>query len=220
MKKNLIFCLAFLAVSFGYSQIKVFPGGKVSIGSTYDPDNKSVNHLVIGSKTAFSDNTTFSYCAMIRGNNSNSTASLPDYTFWGDDDNGMFRPGTNTIAFSTYGYERLRISSTGNVGIGTTSPSKKLDVNGGVRFQSGYGNILVDNSGYLGIITITPETHWYGNLGSTDKKWATIWVQHVNYDLLTDYSDLAIKENIQPLSESLEKVKLLNGKTFDVKQEY
>ena len=43
----------------------------------------------------------------------------------------------NTIAFFNTGSERMRIDSSGNVGIGTSSPSYPLDVNGNVQIQSG-----------------------------------------------------------------------------------
>ena len=39
------------------------------------------------------------------------------------------------MAFSTEDTERMRIASSGNVGIGTTSPSNKLDVNGAIRLM-------------------------------------------------------------------------------------
>ena len=40
---------------------------------------------------------------------------------------------TNTIRMVTNGAERMRIDSSGNVGIGTSSPNNKLDVNGSVN---------------------------------------------------------------------------------------
>ena len=44
--------------------------------------------------------------------------------------NGIYLPAANTIGFSAGGVEAMRVSATGNVGIGTTSPSYLLDVSG------------------------------------------------------------------------------------------
>jgi hypothetical protein len=58
------------------------------------------------------------------------------------------------IVFGTVGTERLRITNTGNVGIGTTAPSQKLDVNGNIK-----ANGLNINNGILNInntFTCTP----------------------------------------------------------------
>jgi hypothetical protein len=56
------------------------------------------------------------------------TALLPAITTTGDTNTGIFFPAADTIAFSEGGAESMRIDSSGNVGIGTTSPSGKLDV--------------------------------------------------------------------------------------------
>ena len=57
----------------------------------------------------------------------------PSYTFTGDTNTGMWSPAADTIAFSEGGVEAMRITSVGNVGIGTTSPAVSLDVAGTIR---------------------------------------------------------------------------------------
>jgi hypothetical protein len=54
----------------------------------------------------------------------------PSYTFTGDTNTGMWSPAADTLALSTAGAERVRIDSSGNVGIGTTSPGSALQVQG------------------------------------------------------------------------------------------
>jgi hypothetical protein len=56
------------------------------------------------------------------------TALLPSITTTGDLNTGMWFPAADTIAFSEGGVEALRINSSGNVGIGTSSPDAGLHI--------------------------------------------------------------------------------------------
>jgi hypothetical protein len=58
------------------------------------------------------------------------TVSAPAITTSGDTNTGIFFPAADTIAFTEGGAESMRIDSSGNVGIGTSSPSTKLQVSG------------------------------------------------------------------------------------------
>jgi hypothetical protein len=52
----------------------------------------------------------------------------PSITTTGDTNPGIFFPAADTIAFAEGGAEAMRIDSSGNVGIGTSSPAQKLQV--------------------------------------------------------------------------------------------
>jgi len=57
-----------------------------------------------------------------------------------DANTGIFFPAADTIAFSVGGAEAMRIDSSGNVGIGTASPSYPLDVQNAVT--TGVGTVI------------------------------------------------------------------------------
>jgi hypothetical protein len=56
------------------------------------------------------------------------TAAAPAITTSGDTNTGIFFPAADTIAFAEGGVEAMRLDSSGNLGIGTSSPAYKLDV--------------------------------------------------------------------------------------------
>ena len=77
--------------------------------------------------------------------NVDGTAAAPALTGT-DTDTGIFFPAANTLAFSTNGTEDARFDSSGNLGIGTSSPSTRLQVNfsSATAYSSGaYGNGLI-----------------------------------------------------------------------------
>ena len=64
----------------------------------------------------------------------------PSISFAADLDTGLYNYTANAIAVSTGGTGRLFIDSSGRVGIGTTSPSQKLDISTGyLNFTDNYG---------------------------------------------------------------------------------
>jgi hypothetical protein len=89
------------------------------------------------------------------------TVSLPVITTTGDVNTGIFFPAADTIAFAEGGAEAMRIDSSGNLRVGTTSDlsaSDRLTVVGGniaVQRTSGITTFLGDSTqnGYTGTIT-------------------------------------------------------------------
>jgi hypothetical protein len=70
------------------------------------------------------------------------SASTPSLTTAGDTNTGIFFPAADTIAFAEGGVESARIDSSGNMGVGTTSPATRLHV---LDSLSG-GQFIVANS--------------------------------------------------------------------------
>jgi hypothetical protein len=65
------------------------------------------------------------------------TASAPALTTTGDTNTGIFFPAADTIAFAEGGVESARFDSSGNLGIGTSSPGARTEI-----FNSSGSNIL------------------------------------------------------------------------------
>ena len=74
--------------------------------------------------------------------NADGTAGSPAYRFWNDASTGMFRPAADQLGFATGGSEAFRIDASQNIGIGTTTPNEKLEVNGKVRISDLTGTDL------------------------------------------------------------------------------
>lgn len=61
------------------------------------------------------------------------SAAGPAISPTSDTNTGVFFPAADTVAIATGGTERMRVDSSGNVGIGTTTPSTQLEVVGNIK---------------------------------------------------------------------------------------
>jgi len=98
------------------------------------------------------------------------SAGAPTYSFTNDTDLGIYRIGTDILGISTNGSERLRIDSSGNVGIGNSSPATLLDIGAAtpkMRFSTTSGLY----SGYFWEIRLDASDNFiyfkYGNNSSS-----------------------------------------------------
>jgi hypothetical protein len=79
--------------------------------------------------------------------NSNDSALIPSFSFKEDSNTGIFHASNDAIGFSTNGTEKMRITTTGNVGIGIINPMYPLDVVGDVNFT---GILRKNGEPYIG----------------------------------------------------------------------
>jgi hypothetical protein len=75
------------------------------------------------------------------------TTAAPAITTTGDTNTGIFFPAEDTIAFAEGGAEAMRINSSGNVGIGTSSPSSRIHVRSDANALTFIGQIQNRNGG-------------------------------------------------------------------------
>jgi hypothetical protein len=146
--------------------------------------------------------------------------------------------------------ELMRITPSGDVGIGTTSPDYKLTVNGGIRsylnisgddlnvrssrtFSSEIQGLRVDASttnsskvsyGLLGVASSTNTSQYYGAIGvygeatSPSGGLAGLFVGDMAHTgNIYQASDQNLKQNIQPLSNSLDVILKLRPKQYEYK---
>lgn len=155
--------------------------------------------------------------------------SLTDGTAYGS----IMRLYTNNTSNTLT--ERMRINSSGRVGIGTTSPGRMLHVNGG---SSNDGGIKLETTAtatnfWSGIEMKTPNATSFIFTASGDSTGtikflpassvkaslnATSFICAGDVVAYGSPSDITLKKNIKPLENSLDKIKNLQGVSFTWKK--
>jgi len=142
--------ITFSNTSSATERMRIDSSGNVGIGTT--PSTKlsvaASNDGILTSGTA--GNATSLYIA---GNG--NTAGSTSFDLYQDSSSNavVYQRANGPLIFGTNSAERMRIDSSGNVGIGTTSPSTKLQVNGTVTATSfsGAGTGLTGTASSLSI---------------------------------------------------------------------
>ena len=99
------------------------------------------------------------------------TAALPSLGTTGDENTGVFFPAADTVAVSTNGTERMRITSTGQVGIGTSSPTEKLQVSGTILSKNTAGWSILGAEATDGTRSGASQYTPFGTQTSTNPVW-------------------------------------------------
>ena len=127
----------------------------------------------------------------------------PAYTFTGDLNTGMWSPAADTVAVSTAGAERFRISSSGNVGIGVNAPGSILDV----RAATGSGPfvVLVNTSATANTNVI--ETSYTFNNANTGSSTVAVIGATNPFAVGNTYGDIYFKTQ-NPINGLTEKMRI------------
>jgi len=163
-----------LGATGGSQQVYIATDGDVGIGTT-SPNQK----LTVSGSISINKNAEYLYAKTSTDSNVRMLGiNSSDVAYVGPIDAGPVTThfnasSTSTAAyFYTSGSIKMSIGSTGNVGIGTTSPSAKLDVNGGINVtQNSYinwggGSRIVGQSSYLRLQTSSQDRISITNTGN------------------------------------------------------
>jgi hypothetical protein len=127
---------SFILPSFNATSTTASNGiGTTTPGSTLSI--QGVANFVSGAtSTIYTDLSFRSLSATSTIYSANGTAAVPSLSFLSDTDTGLFRGAANVLGFATAGTEQARIDASGNLGVGTSTPSSVLSVQGVANFVS------------------------------------------------------------------------------------
>jgi hypothetical protein len=128
--------------------------------------------------------------------------------------------GAGHLLVYNQGNVRMMLHNNGNVGIGTSNPSHRLDVEGNIGIQSGR---IYHSDRYLRIgiyagggISVLPQENNVGALGFNEYYWHKAHISNVYYNELHEVSDARAKKNIMPLGSVMDKIAQLQPISYDI----
>jgi hypothetical protein len=135
----------------------------------------------------------------------------------------IYNAAASALIFATSDSERIRITSTGNVGIGTSSPGQLLDVNGTAQaltfISSGQLAHLLNNSGVNNDFRMGNSSSQFRIVNSTNSAALLIMANdgyaYISASAWAYGSDLRLKENVKNVECGLDMVLKMKPKHFD-----
>jgi hypothetical protein len=143
-------------------------GGALNINGTINLGDAVTDLLTVAGRATIGTNLSVSGNTSVSGQSflASGTVSAPSLSVTGDTNTGLFFPAADTIAFVEGGTEAMRIDSSGNVGIGTSSPSYKLDVSATGNISGQFKTSGSINALYLADAGTTAGTLYIGTVGN------------------------------------------------------
>ncbi len=81
-------------------------------------------------------------------------------------------------------------------------------------------NSNMESQGGYNMATLFPYRDWYGALGKSTRYFGYGYIDHLYYDVLTDISDVSVKENIKEVEDALPVIEKLRPVFYDFKMSY
>jgi hypothetical protein len=195
----------------GVESMRIDSSGNVGIGNTSASSFASTTNLALGTGSSSAALTVYT------GTAQTGAVYFADGTTSADRYRGAieYTHSNNALLFTTDASERMRIDSSGNLLVGTTSAN--------IGFTTGSKSINMNNaygSAYaIGINDNTGGNGYFLGFGRGGSQCGYIWTNASNSTQYVTSSDYRLKENVKPMADGLGTVLKLKPCTYTWKED-